>query len=116
MRCPSGLTPAQCAQFKKSKRFINKSKSDIYNFYKYFEEKRLHKELAKRLHKLNIEKINSSLKKLTLSKLIGKNISRSDPVKLERLSVLLVKKLRDIASLRNIDVSMSKSDIICIKS
>ena len=101
---------------KKSKRLIYKSKSDIYNFYKYFEKKRLHKELAKRLHKLNIEKINSSLKKLTLNKLIGKNISKSDPVKPERLSVLPVKKLRDIASLRNIDVSMSKSDIICIKS
>ena len=99
---------------KKSKRLIYKSKSDIYNFYKYFEKKRLHKELAKRLHKLNIEKINSSLKKLTLSKLIGKNISKSDPVKPERLSVLPVKKLRDIASLRNIDVSMSKSDILCV--
>ena len=36
LRFPSGLTRAQCAQFKKSKRLINKSKSDIYNFYKYF--------------------------------------------------------------------------------
>ena len=51
---------------KKSKRLIYKSKSDIYNFYKYFEKKRLHKELAKRLHKLNIEKINSSLKKVKI--------------------------------------------------
>ena len=43
---------------------------------------------------------------------MGKNISKSDLVKLERLSVLPVKKLRDIASLRNINTGLSKRDIL----
>ena len=64
------------------------------------------------MHKLSIDKTNNTLKKLRLSKLIGKNISKSDLVKLERWSVLPVKKLRDIASLRNINTGLSKSDIL----
>ena len=112
VRCPSGLTSTQCAQFKRSKKFIKRSKKDIYDFFKYFEKKRLHRELAKRLHKLNIDKINNELKRLRLSKLMNKNISESDLVKLKRLAVLPVKMLRDIASLRNIDTSLSKSDIL----
>ena len=112
VRCSSGLTPARYAQFKRSKEFIKKSKKDIYDFYKYFEKKRLHRELAKRLRKLNIDKINNELKRLRLSKLMNKNISESDLVKLKRLAVLPVKMLRDIASLRNIDTSLSKSDIL----
>ena len=59
VRGSSGLTPARYAQFKRSKEFIKKSKKDIYDFYKYFEKKRLHRELAKRLRKLNIDKINN---------------------------------------------------------
>ena len=43
---------------------------------------------------------------------MNKNISESDLVKLKRLAVLPVKMLRDIASLRNIDTSLSKSDIL----
>ena len=112
VRCSSGLIPTQCAQFKRSKKFIKRSKKDIYDFFKYFEKKSLHRELAKRLHKLNIDKINNELKRLRLSKLINKNISESDLVKLKRLAVLPVKKLRDIASLRNIDTNLSKSDIL----
>ena len=72
----------------------------------------MHRQLAKRLHKLNIDNINNELKRLRLSKLIDKNISESDLVKLKRLAVLPVKKLRDIASLRNIDTNLSKSDIL----
>ena len=112
IKCPSRLNKEQCAQFKKRKSFIKRSKSYIYRFYKYFERKRLHRELAKRLHKLSIDKTNNTLKTLRLSKLIGINISKSDLVKLERLSVLPVKKLRDIASLRNINTGLSKSDIL----
>ena len=84
IKCPSRLNKEQCIQFKKRKSFIKRSKSDIYCFYKYFERKRLHRELAKRVHKLSIDKTNNTLKKLRLSKLIGKNISKSDLVKLER--------------------------------
>ena len=94
------------------KKFIERSIKDIYDFYKYFEKKRLHRELAKRLHKLNIYKINNELKRLRLSKLIDKNISESNIVKLKRLAVLPVKKLRDMPSLRNIDTNLSKSNIL----
>ena len=52
------------------------------------------------------------LSELRLGKLINKNISESDLVKLERLVTLPIKTLRDIASLRNINTNLSKSNII----
>ena len=106
------LPPPGMPNLKDQKSLLRSQKKDIYDFYKYFEKKRLHRELAKRLCKLNIDKINNELKRLRLSKLMNKNISESDLVKLKRLAVLPVKMLRDIASLRNIDTSLSKSDIL----
>ena len=54
-------------------------------------------------------KIAKRLSELRLGKLINK--SESDLVKLERLVTLPIKTWRDIASLRNINTNLSKSDI-----
>ena len=59
-----------------------------------------------------LNKIAKILRELRLSSLITKNISENDLVKLERLATLPVKTLWDIASLRNINTNLSKSDII----
>ena len=56
--------------------------------------------------------INNDLKKLQLSKLINDNISERDLVNIRELNALPIKTLRQIAKLRNINSSMSKS---CIK-
>ena len=56
--------------------------------------------------------INNELKKLKLSKLINNNISERDLVNISGLHVLPIKTLRQIAKLRNINSSMSKSSII----
>ena len=53
-----------------------------------------------------------SEKKLKLSKLINNNISERDLVNIRELNVLPIKTLQQIAKLRNINSSMSKSSII----
>ena len=58
------------------------------------------------------ENITNELKKLKLSKLINNNISERDLVNIRELNVLPIKSLRQIAKLRNINSSMSKSSII----
>ena len=52
-----------------------------------------------------------SEKKLKLSKLINNNISERDLVNNRELNVLPIKTLQEIAKLRNINSSMSKSSI-----
>ena len=52
-----------------------------------------------------------SEEKLKLSKLINNNISERDLVNNRELNVLPIKTLREIAKLRNINSSMSKSSI-----
>ena len=56
--------------------------------------------------------INNEFKKLKLSKLINNNISARDLVNIRELNVLPIKTLRQIAKLRHINSSMSKSSII----
>ena len=53
-----------------------------------------------------------SEKKLKLSKLITNNILERDLVNNRELNVLPIKTLQEIAKLRNINSSMSKSSII----
>ena len=52
------------------------------------------------------------MKKLKLSKLINNNITGRDLVNIRELNALAIKTLRQIAKLRNINNSMSKSSII----
>ena len=65
------------------------------------------------IYKIKSKKnINNELKKLKLQKLINNNISERDLVNIRELNVLPIKTLRQIAKLRNINSSMSKSFII----
>ena len=64
------------------------------------------------IYKVKSKKTNNELKKLKLSKLINNNISERDLVNIRELNVLPIKTLRQIAKLRNINSSMSKSSII----
>ena len=70
-------------------------------------------------HEINVylpnkkqKNINNEFKKLKLSKLINNNISARDLVNIRELNVLPIKTLRQIAKLRHINSSMSKSSII----
>ena len=68
-------------------------------------------------NKYRIDALNKMAKRLSelrLGKLINKNISESDLVKLERLVTLPVKTLKSIAELRNINTNLPKSEAICI--
>ena len=97
---------------KLKKKFINKSKGQIYARHQHIIKQRLLKELIRRFHKLTVDKVNKELKKLILSKLIDKNISESDLVNIKKLVVLPVETLKKIASLRNINTNLSKGDIV----
>ena len=70
-------------------------------------------------HEINVyilnkkqQNINNELKKLKFSKWINNNISERDLVNIRELNVLPIKTLWQIAKLRNINSSMSKSSII----
>ena len=58
------------------------------------------------------DKINNKLKKLRLAKLANNSMSKSDLVNIKRFNALLIKDLRQIAKLRNINTNLSKRDII----
>ena len=57
-------------------------------------------------------KITNELKQIRLNKLVNKNISESDLVNLKELNAFPIKTLRQMAKLRNINSSMSKSNTI----
>lgn len=106
------FTKKQCDLQKAKKKFINKSKGQIYARHQHIIKQRLLKELIRRFHKLTVDKANKELKKLILSKLIDKNISESDLVNIKKLVVLPIETLKKIASLRNINTNLSKGDIV----
>ena len=64
------------------------------------------------IYQIKSKKTNNEFKKLKLSKLINNNISARDLVNIRELNVLPIKTLRQIAKLRHINSSMSKSSII----
>ena len=72
----------------------------------------LKREINAYLQNKKQKNINNELKKLKLSKLINNNISERDLVNIRELNVLPKKTLQQIAKLRNINSSMSKSSII----
>ena len=72
----------------------------------------LKREINAYLQNKKQKNISNELKKLKLSKLINNNISERDLVNISGLHVLPIKTLRQIAKLRNINSSMSKSSII----
>ena len=88
------------------------SKSGVQRAKAYFDYQKVLRELKNKYRIDALNKIAKRLSELRLGKLINKNISESDLVKLERLVTLPVKTLRDIASLRNINTNLSKSNII----
>ena len=72
----------------------------------------LKREINTYLQNKKQKNINNELKKLKLSKLINNNISERDLVNIRELNVLPIKTLQQIAKLRNINSSTSKSSII----
>ena len=87
-------------------------KSGVQRAKAYFDYQKVLRELKNKYRIDASNKIAKRLSELRLGKLINKNISESDLVKLERLVTLPVKTLRDIASLRNINTNLPKSNII----
>ena len=86
------------------KQFIKIYNSTIRNALK--------REINAYLQNKKQKNINNELKKLKLSKLINNNISERDLVNIRELNVLPIKTLQQIAKLRNINSSTSKSSII----
>ena len=101
---------ARSARNKARKNFSKSLKSGVQRAKAYFDYQKVLRELKNKYRIDALNKIAKRLSELRLGKLINKNISESDLVKLERLATLPVKTLRDIASLRN--TNLSKSDII----
>ena len=83
-----------------------------FNIYNSTVRNALKREINAYLQNKKQKNINNELKKLKLSKLINNNISERDLVNNRELNVLPIKTLREIAKLRNINSSMSKSSII----
>ena len=86
--------------------------SNFYKIYNSTVRNALKREINAYLQNKKQKNINNELKKLKLSKLINNNISERDLVNIRELNVLPIKTLRQIAKLRNINSSMSKSSII----
>ena len=103
---------ARSARDKARKNFSKSLKSGVQRAKAYFDYQKVLRELKNKYRIDALNKIAKRLRELRLSSLITKNISENDLVKLERLATLPVKTLRDIASLRNINTNLSKSDII----
>ena len=82
------------------------------NKFKRVAYKRLKGEIIRYLQKKQQDKIDNELKKLRLAKLANNNISKSYLVNIKRFNALPIKDLRQIAKLRNINTSLSKSNII----
>ena len=80
------------------KKFSKSLKSGVQSAKAYFDYQKVLRELKNKYRTDALNKIAKRLSELRLGKLINKNISESDLVKLERLATLPVKTLRDIAS------------------
>ena len=103
---------ARCARDKARKKFSKSLKSGVQRAKADFDYQKVLRKLKNKYRIDAPNKIAKRLNELRLGKLINKNISESDLVKLERLVTLPVKTLWNIASLRNINTNLSKSDII----
>ena len=82
------------------------------NKFKRVAYRRLKGKIIRYLQKNQQDKIDNELKKLRLAKLTNNNISKRDLVNIKQFNALPIKDLRQIAKLRNISTSLSKSDII----
>ena len=85
---------ARSARDKDRKNFSKTLKSGVQRAKAYFDYQKVLRELNKKFRIDASNKLAKRLRKLRLGKLINKNISESDLVKLERLATLPVKALR----------------------
>ena len=95
-----------------SKKELRKRARQYFKIYNSTVRNALKREINAYLQNKKQKNINNELKKLKLSKLINNNISERDLVNIRELNVLPKKTLQQIAKLRNINSSMSKSSII----
>ena len=95
-----------------SEKELRKRARQYFKIYNSTVRNALKHEINAYLQNKKQKNINNELKKLKLSKLINNNISERDLVNIRELNVLPIKTLRQIAKLRNINSSMSKSSII----
>ena len=94
------------------KKFSKSLKSGVQSAKAYFDYQKVLRELKNKYRIDASNKIAKRLSELRLGKLINKNISESDLVKLERLVTLPVKTLKSIAELRNINTNLPKSEML----
>ena len=94
-----------------SEKELQKCARQYFKIYNSTVRNALKHEINAYLQNKKQKNINNELKKLKLSKLINNNISERDLVNNRELNVLPIKTLREIAKLRNINSSMSKSSI-----
>ena len=95
-----------------SEKELRKRARQYFKIYNSAVRNVLKHEINEYLQNKKQKNINNELKKLKLSKSINNNISERDLVNIRELNVLPIKTLRQIAKLRNINSSMSKSSII----
>ena len=95
-----------------SEKELRKRARQYFKIYNSTVRNALKREINAYLQNKKQKNINNELKKLKLSKLINNNISERDLVNIRELNVLPIKTLQQIAKLRNINSSMSKSSII----
>ena len=103
---------ARSARNKARKKFSKSLKSGVQRAKAYFDYQKVLRELKNKYRIDALNKIAKRLSELRLGKLINKNISESDLVKLERLATLPVKTLKSIAELRNINTNLPKSEML----
>ena len=96
-------------QFKKE---LQKRARQYFKIYNSTVRNALKGEINAYLQNKKQKNVNNELKKLKMSKLINNNISERDLANIRKLNALPLKTLREIAKLRNINNSMSKSSII----
>ena len=94
-----------------SEKELQKRARQYFKIYNSTVRNALKHEINAYLQNKKQKNINNELKKLKLSKLINNNISERDLVNIRELNALPLKTLPQIAKLRNINNSMSKSSI-----
>ena len=95
-----------------SEKELRKRARQYFKIYNSTVRNALKHEINDYLQNKKQKDINNELKTLKLSKLISNNISERDLVNIRELNVLPIKTLRQIAKLRNINSSTSKSFVI----
>ena len=95
-----------------SEKELQKHARQYFKIYSSTARNTLKHEINAYLQNKKQKDINNELKMLKSSKLINNNISERDLVNIRKLNVLPVKTLWQIAKLRTINSSISKSSII----